>query len=78
VIDEAFINDFTRKDVCMKTENFTLLLLMAHFPSHHFEIGEVVYRKGRKTRKEDSSDTACDSSAWIFDYGFWYCDLIEK
>jgi diphthamide synthase (EF-2-diphthine--ammonia ligase) len=44
-----------------------------------FEIGEVVYRKYERPEKEDSSDTACETSTSdAFDYGFWYCDLIEK
>jgi hypothetical protein len=29
--------------------------------------------------KEDSSNTVCESDATdVFDYGFWYCDLVEK
>ena len=44
-----------------------------------FEIGEIVYRKYEKPEKEDSSDTACDTSASdAFDFGFWYCDLVSK
>jgi diphthamide synthase (EF-2-diphthine--ammonia ligase) len=75
----AFINDLTRKCRCMyENGEFHTLLLMYPFSKHHFEIGEVVYRKHERPERR-FSDTACDSSASdIFRLWFWYCDLIEK
>jgi uncharacterized protein (TIGR00290 family) len=82
VVDEAFINDLPENvDVCGEYGEFHTFTFDGPIFSKPitFEIGEVVYRKYERPEKEDSSDTACDSSASdAFDYGFWYCDLIEK
>jgi uncharacterized protein (TIGR00290 family) len=82
VIDQDFINDLPQNvDVCGEYGEFHTFTFDGPIFSKPiaFEIGEVVYRKYERPEKEDSSDTACDTSASdVFDYGFWYCDLNEK
>jgi uncharacterized protein (TIGR00290 family) len=81
VIDQDFINDLPENvDVCGENGEFHTFTFDGPIFSKpiDFEIGEIVYRKYEKP-KEDSSNTACDSDATdAFDYGFWYCDLVEK
>jgi uncharacterized protein (TIGR00290 family) len=81
IIDTDFINDLPENvDVCGENGEFHTFTFDGPIFSKpiEFEIGEVVYRKYEKP-KEESSNTACDTSASdAFDYGFWYCDLIEK
>lgn len=64
-----------------KMVNFILLRLTDPFFSKpiNFEIGEIIYRKYEKPKDENSSNTACDTSATdAFDFGFWYCDLLPE
>ncbi|MWB93994.1 diphthine--ammonia ligase [Flavobacterium sp. GA093] len=80
IIDQDFINDLPENvDVCGENGEFHTFCYDGPIFSKpiNFEIGEIVYRKYEKPEKEDSSDTACDTSASdAFDFGFWYCDLI--
>lgn len=82
VIDQRFINDLPKNvDVCGENGEFHTFTFDGPIFSKpiDFEIGEVVYRKYEKPDDEDSSDTACDTSASdAFDFGFWYCDLVAK
>jgi uncharacterized protein (TIGR00290 family) len=82
IIDQDFINDLPENvDVCGENGEFHTFAFDGPIFSKpiDFEIGEIVYRKYEKPKNEDSSDTACDTSASdAFDYGFWYCDLIPK
>ena len=82
VIDQHFINDLPENvDVCGENGEFHTFTFDGPIFSEPiaFEIGEIVYRKYEKPEKEDSSNTACDTSASdAFDFGFWYCDLIQK
>lgn len=82
IIDQDFINDLPEHvDVCGENGEFHTFTFDGPIFSKPiaFEIGEIVYRKYERPEKEDSSDTACDTSASdAFDYGFWYCDLIQK
>lgn len=82
IIDQDFINDLPENvDVCGENGEFHTFAFDGPIFSKpiDFEIGEIVYRKYEKPKSEDSSDTACDTSASdAFDYGFWYCDLIPK
>jgi uncharacterized protein (TIGR00290 family) len=81
VIDQDFINDLPENvDVCGENGEFHTFTFDGPIFSKPiaFEIGEVIYRKYEKP-KEDSSNTACDTSdSTAFDYGFWYCDLLLK
>jgi len=81
IIDEQFIADLPEDvDVCGENGEFHTFTFDGPIFSTpiDFEIGEIVYRKYERP-KEDSSDTACDtSSSDAFDFGFWYCDLIRK
>jgi hypothetical protein len=58
-----------------KTENFTLYFWRPIFKPITLKLAKW-FTGSTKTRKEDSSDTTCDSASDIFDYGF--CDLIEN
>jgi uncharacterized protein (TIGR00290 family) len=81
VIDQDFINDLPENvDVCGENGEFHTFTFDGPIFSKpvDFEIGEVVYRKYEKP-KQESSNTACDTSATdAYDFGFWYCDLVEK
>ncbi|QDW21736.1 diphthine--ammonia ligase [Flavobacterium sp. KBS0721] len=80
IIDHKFIDDLPDNvDVCGENGEFHTFTFDGPIFSApiQFEIGEIVYRKYEKPKNENSSDTACDTSASdAFDYGFWYCDLI--
>ena len=80
IIDQKFIDDLPDNvDVCGENGEFHTFTFDGPIFSApiQFEIGEIVYRKYEKPKNENSSDTACDTSASdAFDYGFWYCDLI--
>ena len=82
VIDQDFINDLPENvDVCGENGEFHTFTFDGPIFSKpiDFEIGEIVYRKYEKPKQEESSETACDtSSSDVFDFGFWYCDLIAK
>jgi len=82
VIDQDFIDDLPENvDVCGENGEFHTFTFDGPIFSQPiaFEIGKVVYRKYETPEKDDSSDTACDTSASdAFDYGFWYCDLISQ
>ena len=82
VIDQNFINDLPENvDVCGENGEFHTFTFDGPIFSKpiEFEIGEIVYRKYEKPEKENSSDTAGDTSASdAFDFGFWYCDLVAK
>jgi uncharacterized protein (TIGR00290 family) len=81
IIDQDFINDLPENvDVCGENGEFHTFTFDGPIFSKpiDFKVGEIVYRKYEKP-KEGSSNTACDSDATdAFDYGFWYCDLVEK
>src|SRR6187431_990687 len=81
LIDQNFINDLPENvDVCGENGEFHTFTFDGPIfrKPISFEVGEVVYRKYEKP-KTHSSNTACDTSAPdAFDYGFWYCDLLEK
>ena len=81
IIDQDFINDLPENvDVCGENGEFHTFTFDGPIFSKPiaFEIGEVVYRKYERPKEEHSSDTACDTSdSSAFDYGFWYCDLVE-
>ena len=81
IIDQGFINDLPENvDVCGENGEFHTFTFDGPIFSKPiaFEVGEVVYRKYERPKEEDSSDTACDTSdSSAFDYGFWYCDLVE-
>jgi hypothetical protein len=79
IIDQDFINDLPENvDVCGKTVSFIPSLLTDLFSQNlDFEVGNRVSQM--KKQKESSSNTACDTdTSDAFDFGFWYCDLIEK
>jgi uncharacterized protein (TIGR00290 family) len=82
IIDQDFINDLPENvDVCGENGEFHTFTFDGPIFSKplDFEIGEIIYRKYEKPKEEDSSNTACDTSASdAFDFGFWYCDLIAK
>ena len=82
VIDQDFINDLPENvDVCGENGEFHTFTFDGPIFSKpiDFEIGEIVYRKYEKPKKEESTETACDtSSSAVFDFGFWYCDLIAR
>ena len=79
VIDQDFINDLPDNvDVCGENGEFHTFTFDGPIFSEpiKFEVGEIVHRKYEKPKTE-SSNTACDSDTTdVFDYGFWYCDLI--
>lgn len=81
IIDQNFINDLPENvDVCGENGEFHTFTFDGPIFSKpiDFEIGEIVYRK-YESPKQDSSNKACDTSQnEVFDYGFWYCDLIKK
>ncbi len=81
IIDQNFINDLPENvDVCGENGEFHTFTFDGPIFSKpiDFEIGEIVYRK-YESPKQDSSNEACDTSQnEVFDYGFWYCDLIKK
>ena len=82
VIDQDFINDLSENvDVCGENGEFHTFTFDGPIFAKpiDFEIGEIVYRKYEKPEQEESTETACDtSSSVVFDFGFWYCDLIAK
>ena len=82
VIDQDFINDLPENvDVCGENGEFHTFTFDGPIFSKpiDFEIGEIVYRKYEKPKKEESTETACNtSSSDVFDFGFWYCDLIAR
>ena len=82
IIDQNFINDLPENvDVCGENGEFHTFTFYGPLFSEpiHFEIGEIVYRKYENPKTEDSSDKACKNNASdVFEYGFWYCDLIPK
>lgn len=79
IIDQDFINDLPENvDVCGENGEFHTFTFDGPIFSKPiaFEVGEIVYRKYEKSKEEDSSNTACNTSTSdVFDYGFWYCDL---
>jgi uncharacterized protein (TIGR00290 family) len=81
IIDQDFINDLPNNvDVCGENGEFHTFTFDGPIFSEtiNFEIGDTVYRKYEKP-KEDLSSTACDTNSTdVFDFGFWYCDLILK
>lgn len=82
IIDAAFIEDLPKNvDVCGENGEFHTFTFDGPLFTKpiEFEIGEVIHRKYEKP-KTTTSATACNSDTddSAFDYGFWYCDLIEK
>jgi diphthamide synthase (EF-2-diphthine--ammonia ligase) len=80
VIDQNFINDLPENvDVCGETANFIPSLLMGLFSQNRLILKLAKSCIVNTKTKEDSSNTVCESDATdVFDYGFWYCDLVEK
>ena len=82
IIDQDFINDLPENvDLCGENGEFHTFTFDGPIFSKpiDFEIGEIVYKKYEKPKQEESTETACDtSSSDVFDFGFWYCDLIAK
>ena len=82
VIDQDFINDLPENvDVCGENGEFHTFTFDGPIFSKpiDFEIGEIVYRKYEKPKQEESTETTCKTaSSDVFDFGFWYCDLIAK
>ncbi|OMQ08982.1 diphthine--ammonia ligase [[Flexibacter] sp. ATCC 35103] len=80
IIDQDFINDLPENvDVCGENGEFHTFTFDGPIFSEpiNFEIGEIVYRKYKQPKTQNSSNTACDTNATdVFDFGFWYCDLI--
>ena len=80
IIDQDFINDLPENvDVCGENGEFHTFTFDGPIFSEtiNFEIGETIYRKYNQPK--ESSDTACDiNTADVFDYGFWYTDLIFR
>jgi uncharacterized protein (TIGR00290 family) len=80
VIDQDFITDLPHDvDVCGENGEFHTFTFDGPIFSKpiDFEIGEIVYRKYEKPK--ETANTACDTGATdAFEYGFWYCDLIDK
>lgn len=81
VIDQDFINDLPENvDVCGENGEFHTFTFDGPIFAKpiDFEVGEIVYRKYEKP-KTATSNSACDTdSKDAFEFGFWYCDLIEK
>jgi uncharacterized protein (TIGR00290 family) len=81
VIDKQFIEDLPKDvDVCGENGEFHTFTFDGPIFSKPilFDLGEIVYKKYKKP-KEDPSNKACDTNDdSVFDYGFWYCDLIPK
>ncbi|MFH6942533.1 diphthine--ammonia ligase [Flavobacterium sp. FlaQc-50] len=82
IIDQDFINDLPENvDLCGENGEFHTFTFDGPLFSKpiDFEIGEIVYRKYERPKKDESSNTACDTNTTdAFDFGFWYCDLIPK
>lgn len=82
VIDQDFINDLPENvNVCGENGEFHTFTFDGPIFSKpiDFEIGETVYRKYEKPENKVETNTACDTSASdAFDFGFWYCDLLNK
>lgn len=81
IIDQEFINDLPKNvDVCGENGEFHTFTFDGPIFAKPilFEVGDIVYRKYERPKIEDSSNTACNSATSdAFDYGFWYCDLVE-
>ena len=82
IIDQDFIHDLPENvDVCGENGEFHTFTFDGPIFSKpiDFDIGEIVYRKYEKPKEKESSNTACDTNtSGVFDYGFWYCDLVAK
>ncbi|GIZ08470.1 diphthine--ammonia ligase [Flavobacterium sp. UMI-01] len=81
IIDEDFIKDLPENvDVCGENGEFHTFTFDGPIFSEPiaFDIGEIVYRKYEKPKASKPSNTACDTDDTAYDYGFWYCDLVEK
>ena len=82
IVDQSFIDDLPENvDVCGENGEFHTFTFDGPIFSMpiNFEVGEIVYRKYEKPKEVDSSDTACNTNVSdVFDFGFWYCDLIAK
>ena len=80
-INQDFINDLPENvDVCGENGEFHTFTFDGPIFSKpiDFEIGEIVYRKYEKPKQVESSNTACDTNTSdAFDFGFWYCDLLQ-
>lgn len=81
IMDQQFVKDLPENvDVCGENGEFHTFTFDGPIFSKPiaFEIGEIVHRKYEKP-KNTASNTACDTNTGDSDdYGFWYCDLIEK
>jgi len=81
VIDQNFINDLPKNvDVCGENGEFHTFTFDGPIfrKPISFEVGEVVYRKYEKPKEDSSNNASYTSASDAFDYGFWYCDLLEK
>ena len=80
IIDQNFIDDLPKNvDVCGENGEFHTFTFAGPIFSKpiEFEIGEIVYRKYDKPKTAASVSIDSDEDS-VFDYGFWYCDLIAK
>ena len=79
-IDQDFLNDLPADvDVCGENGEFHTFTYDGPIFSTPilFEKGEIVYRKYEQPASNESSNTACDTSdESVYEFGFWYCDLI--
>ncbi|MEC5166533.1 uncharacterized protein (TIGR00290 family) [Flavobacterium sp. PL11] len=82
IIDHQFITDLPENvDVCGENGEFHTFTFDGPIFSKPilFEIGQIIYRKYERPKQEESSNTVCDSDTPdVFDFGFWFCDLVEK
>nr|WP_314839930.1 diphthine--ammonia ligase [uncultured Flavobacterium sp.] len=79
-IDQQFLDDLPSDvDVCGENGEFHTFTYDGPLFSTPilFEKGEIVYRKYEQPASNESSNTACDTSdESVYEFGFWYCDLI--
>lgn len=82
IIDQNFIDDLPDNvDVCGENGEFHTFTFDGPIFSKpiNFEIGEIVYRKYEKPKKDETTNQACNTNdETAFDFGFWYCDLIPN
>lgn len=82
IIDTSFLEDLPKNvDPCGENGEFHTFTFDGPLFKQpiNFEIGETVYRKYEKPATSTASNTACDTDFDApYEYGFWYCDLIEK
>lgn len=82
IIDEQFIKDLPENvDPCGENGEFHSFVFDGPIFKEPiaFEKGEIVHKKYEQPKNDDDSNDVCKSdSENPFEYGFWYCDLIQK